>query len=171
MCIKTRSTEVFSLLPQPLPHLIGHHLRLSNVVQRISRPSSDPLYATNTSSRKKGNISLWIFFALSPFAHRKLTTERSSSVVYSQARSPLRLLKPAYEHMNARLLSILSCSWTVLLPSDTHRKPIMSITAVLQPYVTYLLTLARMITCGLPQQAFWVQKKLQDATMDIIKIW
>jgi hypothetical protein len=29
----------------------------------------------------------------------------------------------------------------VLLPSDTHRKPITSITAVLLPSVTYLLTL------------------------------
>jgi Flp pilus assembly protein TadG len=32
----------------------------------------------------------------------------------------------------------------VLLPSDTHRKPITSITAVLLPSVTYLLTLPRM---------------------------
>jgi hypothetical protein len=29
----------------------------------------------------------------------------------------------------------------VLLPSDTHIKPITSITAVLLPFVTYLLTL------------------------------
>jgi hypothetical protein len=29
----------------------------------------------------------------------------------------------------------------VLLPSDTHRKSITSITAVLLPFVTYLLTL------------------------------
>jgi hypothetical protein len=29
----------------------------------------------------------------------------------------------------------------VLLPSDTHRKPITSIAAVLLPFVTYLLTL------------------------------
>jgi hypothetical protein len=28
----------------------------------------------------------------------------------------------------------------MLLPSDTHRKPIMSITAVLIPFLTYLLT-------------------------------
>jgi hypothetical protein len=31
----------------------------------------------------------------------------------------------------------------VLLPSDTNRKPITSITAVLLPFVAYLLTLAR----------------------------
>jgi hypothetical protein len=35
----------------------------------------------------------------------------------------------------------VSWSWTVLLPSDTHRKPIASITAVLLPFVTCLLTL------------------------------
>jgi hypothetical protein len=34
----------------------------------------------------------------------------------------------------------------VLLPSDTHRKPITSITAVLLPFVAYLLTLSRTFT-------------------------
>jgi hypothetical protein len=33
----------------------------------------------------------------------------------------------------------------VLLPSDTHRKPITFITAALLPFVTYLLTLPRTI--------------------------
>jgi hypothetical protein len=40
----------------------------------------------------------------------------------------------------------MSATWTVLLPSDTHRKPIMSITAVLLPFVTYLPTLPHTIT-------------------------
>jgi hypothetical protein len=35
-----------------------------------------------------------------------------------------------------------SWSWTVLLPIDTHTKPITSVTAVLLPFVTYLLTLS-----------------------------
>jgi hypothetical protein len=52
-------------------------------------------------------------------------------------------LKPASEHAHARLLPILSSSWTVLLPSDTREKPITSITAVLLPFVTYLLTFPR----------------------------
>jgi hypothetical protein len=43
--------------------------------------------------------------------------------------------------MHAHLLPRLSRSWTVLLPSDTYRKPITSITTVLLPFVTYLLTL------------------------------
>jgi hypothetical protein len=43
--------------------------------------------------------------------------------------------------VHARLLPRLSRSWTLLLPSDTHRNSITSITAVLLPFVTYLLTL------------------------------
>jgi hypothetical protein len=46
--------EVFCLLSQRIPHLVGHHLRLSNVLERISRLSCEPLYATNTSHRKQG---------------------------------------------------------------------------------------------------------------------
>jgi hypothetical protein len=72
---------------------------------------------------------------------KKLTTERCSSVVYSSARSPFWLLKPASEHEHALLLPRLSWSWNVLLPSDTYRKRITPITAVLLPFVTYLLTL------------------------------
>jgi hypothetical protein len=49
------------------------------------------------------------------------------------------LLKPASEH--ACLLPRLLWSWTMLLSSDTHRKPITSVTVVLLPFVTYILTL------------------------------
>jgi hypothetical protein len=38
------------------------------------------------------------------------------------------------------ILPRLSWNWTLLLPSYTHRKPTMSITGVLLPFVTYLLT-------------------------------
>jgi hypothetical protein len=55
--------------------------------------------------------------------------------------SPFLLLKSAYEY--ARLLPRLSWSWTLLLPSDRHRKSITSITAVLFPFVSYLLTFIR----------------------------
>jgi hypothetical protein len=43
--------------------------------------------------------------------------------------------------VHACLLRRLSWSWTVLLPGDTHRKPITSIPAVVLQCVTYLLTL------------------------------
>jgi hypothetical protein len=54
----------------------------------------------------------------------------------SSSRSPFWLLKPTSYHAHA--LPGLSWSWTVLLPSDTHRTPITSITAVLLPFVTCL---------------------------------
>jgi hypothetical protein len=50
-------------------------------------------------------------------------------------------VKPASEYAHVYLLPRLSWSWTVLLPSDTNRKPITSIATVLPPFVTYLLTL------------------------------
>jgi hypothetical protein len=53
LCVRTRSIEVFWLLSQPLPHLVGHHLRISNAVDKISRPGCEPLYATNTSHSKR----------------------------------------------------------------------------------------------------------------------
>jgi hypothetical protein len=51
--VETRSIEVFWLLSRPHPHLVRHHLRLSDVLERISRPRCEPLYATNTSQRKQ----------------------------------------------------------------------------------------------------------------------
>jgi hypothetical protein len=52
-CVETRSIYAFWLLSQPLPHLVGHHMRLSNVLERISPPSYERLCATNTSHRKQ----------------------------------------------------------------------------------------------------------------------
>jgi uncharacterized membrane protein YqaE (UPF0057 family) len=58
-----------------------------------------------------------------------------------QVRSQFWLLKPASEHAHARLLSSLSLCWNLLLSGDTYRKSIRSITDVLFPFATYLLTL------------------------------
>jgi hypothetical protein len=33
--------------------MVGHHLRLSNVIERISQPSCESFYATDTSHRKQ----------------------------------------------------------------------------------------------------------------------
>jgi hypothetical protein len=122
-------------------YLVGRHLQLLNVLVRISRPSCEPLYATNTFHHEQETFLYeyplyWVFFA-----YKNCTRERCSLVVHSQARSPFWQLKPASEHAHAHLLPRLSWSWTVLLFSDTHRKPITSIAAVLLPFVTYLLTL------------------------------
>jgi hypothetical protein len=74
-------------------------------------------------------------------------TQRNTVLQYHtpQARSPVWLLKLASEHAHARLLPRLPWSWTVLLPSDKNRKPITFITAVFLSFVTYLLTLPRII--------------------------
>jgi hypothetical protein len=65
-----------------------------------------------------------------------------------EALSPFLLLKPVSEYVHSRLVPRLSWSWTVLLPSDTHIKPITTITAVLLPFLTYLLTLPRTCTAA-----------------------
>jgi hypothetical protein len=108
---------------------------------RISRPSCELPYATNTSNCKQETF-LWessLHWVLLPTKKRK--TERPSSVLHSSSTVSFWLLKPATSYAHACLLPRLSWSWTVLLPSDTHRKYITSITAVLLPFVTYLLIL------------------------------
>jgi hypothetical protein len=125
-------------LSQPLLHLDGYHLRLSNVLEKISLPNCEPPYAINTFACKQETF-LRISFALSTFAHRKRTPKCCSSVVHTQSRSPLWLLKPASEH--AHLLPKLSGCWAVLLSGDTQRKSMTANTNVLLPFVTCLLTL------------------------------
>jgi hypothetical protein len=139
---RNRGLEVFSLVSQPLPRMVGHHLRLSNILERISRPSYEPLYATNTSHRKQETF-LYEYPFIESLCPQKSHKRTLLFRITLQARSPFWLLKPASELAHARLLPRLSWSWTVLLPSDTHRKPITSITAVLLPFVTYLLALPR----------------------------
>jgi hypothetical protein len=113
-CVETRSIEVFWLLSQPLPHLVGHHLRLSNVLERISRPTCEPLYATHTSHREQETFlyEYPLHWVLLPT--KKRTIERCSSVVVQSSNTlPFWLLKPASEHAHVRLLPRLSWSWTV----------------------------------------------------------
>jgi hypothetical protein len=139
-CVETPNTEVFWLLSQPLPHFRFNLFLISKSLPRFSTKLWIALRDKHFPPQT-GNISLWKSFALRPFAPKKRTTERCSSIVHPQARSPLWLLKPASEYEHARLLHRLSWSWTVLLPSDTHRKPIAFIIAVSLPFVAYLLTL------------------------------
>jgi hypothetical protein len=81
-CFEIRSIEVFLLLSQPLPHLVGHHLRHSNVLERIFRPSYEPLYATNTSQCKQQKFFVNIL-CIKTFCPQKRTTECCPSVVHS----------------------------------------------------------------------------------------
>jgi hypothetical protein len=133
-CVETRSIEVFWLLSQSLP--FQPRRSWENFSTQLWAALRDKHFPPQTE-----NISFLISFALSPFAHKKVAHQNAALRWYTrQSRPPFWLLKPASEHAHARLPPRLSWSCTVLLPSDTHRKPITSITAVLLPFVTYLLT-------------------------------
>jgi hypothetical protein len=93
------------------------------------------------------------------FCSQKNAQQNSGFRYYTpQARSQFWLLKQASEYAHARLLPRLSWSWTVLLPSDTHREPTTSITAVLLPFLTYLLTPSyNELDLGTFCRALWVE--------------
>jgi hypothetical protein len=100
---------------------------------------SRPLYTINTSYRKQGAFVYeyplhWVHLPT-------INTQLCSPVVYS---STVAILTTETSLWTCTCASaILSWSWTLLLPSDTHRKLITSITAVLLQFVTDLLTLPR----------------------------
>jgi hypothetical protein len=121
----------------PLPF---RHLRLSNVFERISRPSCEPFYATETSINRK------YFFmntlCIKYCCPQESTIEHCSSVVYISSTVAILTTKTslwtcACASATQTLIKLL------LLPSDTHRKSIKSITGGLLPFVTYLLTFPR----------------------------
>jgi hypothetical protein len=51
--INSSPAAQFLLLQSQQGDLVEHHLRLLNVLERISQASFGPLYATNTSDRKQ----------------------------------------------------------------------------------------------------------------------
>jgi hypothetical protein len=77
---------------------------------------------------------------LSPFAHKKETTGRCSSVVNPLSTVAILTIQPTSEYAHARLLPRLSWSWTMLLPSDTH---IENLLRPLQLFYFHLWLLAR----------------------------
>jgi hypothetical protein len=67
-CVETRSIDVFWLLSQSLPHLRFETFVTSEMFAMFLDP------VVNRCTRHAlpiGNISLWISFELSPFAHKK----------------------------------------------------------------------------------------------------
>jgi hypothetical protein len=90
-----------------------------------------------------GNIYLWLSFALSFFCPRK--THNTTLLFSVTLLKHVAILTTETEHAHARLLHGLSWSWTVLLPSDTRRKTITYVTAILLPFVTYSLIFPCMI--------------------------
>jgi hypothetical protein len=83
---------------------------------------------------------------VTPTPRKKNARQNAAFRQYTpQAWSPFWLMKPASKHAHARLLHRFSWTRTVLLPSDTHTKPITSIKAILLPFVTYLPILSRIM--------------------------
>jgi hypothetical protein len=135
-CVETRSIQVFWLLSQPFPRhrinlLVISETFLEPVVNRFRRQTLP------TANRKHFFMNILCIESFCPQKMHNRTVLLGSTLKHGRHFDYWK--QPAH----TRLLPRLSCSWTVLLPSDTHRKPITSITAVLLPLVTYLLTLPR----------------------------
>ena len=115
------------------------HLRFNIFVNSWTFATREPLYATKTTHCKQET-----FLPLhSVFCPKK---KHNRTLLFGSIPSrtiAFWVLKPGSEQVHACLLPRLSWSWTVLLPSDTYRKPITSITAVILQFKTYLLTLPR----------------------------
>jgi hypothetical protein len=87
-CLSLSSCQLESTLPPAAQlllsqsqqgDLVGHYLRFSNVPERISRPSWEPLYATNTSHRNQKHFFMNIL-CIQYFCPQNHTTEHRSSV-------------------------------------------------------------------------------------------
>jgi hypothetical protein len=134
------------LLSQPRNgDLVWYLIRHSNVLERISPPSCEPLYGTNISHRKH------IIFIYEYSLHRVLLPKKRTkktlifgSILLKQGRHFDYWTQPLNICMCVCYLDF-SWSWNVLLPSDLYRKSFTSNTAVLLPFVTYLL---RNYRCG-----------------------
>jgi hypothetical protein len=97
----------------------------------------------------------WLLKQTSGHAHTRLPPRLfyCKIIVNTKKKSPSQCPSDPLQHSLINILSYysglpattlrLSWSWTVLLPSDTHRKPVTSITAGLLPFVICLLTLVR----------------------------
>jgi hypothetical protein len=98
------------------------------------------------------------------FAHKERTTESCSllRVVYSSDTTILIIETSLW----ACAWASATYSWTVLLPSDTHRKPITSITAVLVTFVAYLLTLPRSKYYYAEKGRGWKKERPEDSRKD-----
>jgi hypothetical protein len=99
-----------------------------------------------TANRKYFFVNI---LCIESFCTQKKNAQQNAALRYYTSNAWLRfwLIKPASEHGHACLIPGLSWSWTVLLPSDTRWKSITSITTVLLPFVTYLLTLTSNLKC------------------------
>jgi hypothetical protein len=135
-CVETRSMKVFWLA---FPHFVGHHLRLFNVLRKLLYPVVN-CFTWKTRpivNRKYSFINILCI----QFFYPQETSSRTLLL-----RSIIRC-RCHFNYWNQPLnMSMLACyldcleAGLCLLPNDTHRKPITSITSVLIPFVAYLLS-------------------------------
>jgi hypothetical protein len=133
-----RNPKHRSLLSQQLPHLRFNLFVISETLATFLEPDVNCFTRQTLPTVKRKDIFMYIL-SLSPSAHKEKTHKKTLLLCntlkhgrhFDYWNQPL--------NMHTRLLRILSWSWTVLLPSDTHRKPITTITGVLLPFVTYSL--------------------------------
>jgi hypothetical protein len=119
--------------------LVGHHLRLSNILERISRLSCEPLYATNTSHRKQETFLCYVL-CIESFS----TTKSYNKTLFlgSTLLKHGRRFDYWNEPLNIRMrVCYLSCHEAGLCSHVViHIESPTSITALLLPFLTYLLT-------------------------------
>jgi hypothetical protein len=138
-CVEICNTEVFWLMCQQLPHL---RFNIFVISETFATQLWTCLMRETLPTVNRKHFFVNILF-IESFCPQKDAQQNAVLRYYiPRAPLPLWLLKPVSEYAYACLLPGLSWSWTVLLPSGTHRNPITSITAALLPFVTYLLTLA-----------------------------
>jgi hypothetical protein len=130
-CVETRSTEIFDCCLLTFSGIIWD-FRTS--LREFLDPVVNPFTRQTLLIVNKKYLYINILYIKSLFFTKENAQQKPSLPSYTpQARSSFWLLKPVLENEHARLLPTMSWSWTVLLPSDTHRKLITSITAVLLP--------------------------------------
>jgi hypothetical protein len=134
----TRSIEVFWVSSHPPTHLVGHRPRLWTSFREFLGPIMNrfTLQTLPTVHRKHFFMNI---LRTELFCPQENTALRQYT---RQTLWPFWLLKPAREH--ARLLPRLLWRWT------GHRKFITSITAVLHPFMTYLLTVPHTFPFHIP---------------------
>jgi hypothetical protein len=126
--IETRKIEVSATSAPPFQRL--HRQR--NIFH-FSQPSCKPFYASKASRRKQETF-LYEYPLHSGLLPTKENAQQNAAV------SSMVAILTIENNLRTCASASVTCSWTVLLPSDTHRKPITPITIVLLQFMTYLLT-------------------------------
>jgi hypothetical protein len=93
-CVETCSIEVFCMLSQPLPDLAGHHLSLSNILERIfdSVVNRITRQILSTVNRKHFFVNI---LCIESFCPQKRPTERYLSLAQSSSTVAILTTEPS----------------------------------------------------------------------------